>query len=191
MEWLILWPASIIFSTGYLFKAGTEFLDDIYESGYKINKKKLHELLSFTSTKNLLAKMPIPFYNIALTSKMVAMMKKSKEQIFEKLYTLGVINEDGEEEELEVIAEEEEEKKEDEEKELEADTKKENSKKIQDETEEITKNHQEENNNTRNAITEEKEKLETLREKIVSEYKNKDTNTNITETPKIFTRKRI
>ena len=135
MEWLILWPASIIFSTGYLFKAGTEFLNDIYESGYKINKKKLHELLSFTSTKNLLAKMPIPFYNIALTSKMVAMMKKSKEQIFDKLYNLGVINEDGEEEELEVIAAEEEEKKEDEEKELEADTKKENSKKIQDETE--------------------------------------------------------
>ena len=185
MEWLLLWPASIIFSTGYLFKAGTEFLNDIYESGYKINKKKLHELLSFTSIKNLLAKMPIPFYNIALTSKMVAMMKKSKEQIFDKLYTLGVINEDGEEEELEVIAEEE--KKE----ELEADTKKENSKKIQDETEEITKNHQEENNNTRNAIKQEKEKLETLREKIVSEYKNKDTNTNITETPKIFTRKRI
>ena len=39
MEWLLLWPASIIFSTGYLFKAGTEFLNDIYESGYKINKK--------------------------------------------------------------------------------------------------------------------------------------------------------
>lgn len=190
MEWLLLWPASIIFSTGYLFKAAAEFLNDIYDSGYKINKKRLHEIsnLSFTSTKNLLATMLIPFYNIALTSKMVAMLKNRKEQIFQELYTLGVIDDDGEEEELEAA---EEEKEEDEEKELEADTKKENSKKIQDETEEITKTHQEENNNTTKTITEEKEELKNLRDKIVSEYKNKDNNTNITETPKIFAKKRI